>query len=335
MQTKKAVINTLNDEYRSTFEEMGFVKLKGLLSQEEVSILRAAMGLALETFNQSPNSYNVTAAADSFWKEEAANDDQGSSQHDLATLGTAVRNSRLPRLIDEPTDGVPRGNFLLDTGIWRRAPQLATFALFGKLPSLTADLLGASRIRYYDDQMFIKEAGAIDRVAFHQDVPYFHLDGASGCVFWIPLDSVKAGGGRIGYIPGSHRWKQTFKPNIFVSEMPFPGAEGIDMPRIEADPESYNVQYVDAEPGDVLVHHFLTVHGSEGNSRGARRRAFSLRYCDAELRYRHRVGAPAQPLHKQDVKDGDVLDDRFHPLVWPPANDNDGHLAALARRRVA
>jgi ectoine hydroxylase-related dioxygenase (phytanoyl-CoA dioxygenase family) len=184
---------------------------------------------------------------------------------------------------------------------------------------IAAELLGVSRVRYYDDQMFIKEPGAVDRAAFHQDVPYFHLDGDCGCVFWIPLNSVKAGGGRVGYIPGSHRWQKMFKANVFVSELPFPGAEGVDMPKIDADPEAYGVQYLEAEPGDVLVHHFLTVHGSEGNRSDTPRSAFSLRYCDANIRYRTRPGAPAQPLHKQDMRDGDPLDDTIHPIVWPPA----------------
>ena len=106
-------------------------------------------------------------------------------------------------------------------------------------------------------------------------MPYFHLDGDCGCVFWIPLNKVRAGGGRIGYIPGSHRWRKMFKANVFVSELPFPGAEGVDMPRIDADPEAYGVEYLEAEPGDVLVHHFLTVHGSEGNRSDTPRGAFS------------------------------------------------------------
>jgi ectoine hydroxylase-related dioxygenase (phytanoyl-CoA dioxygenase family) len=89
------------------------------------------------------------------------------------------------------------------------------------------------------------------------------------------------------------------------------------MPAIDKDPEAFGVRYIDVEPGDVLVHHFLTVHGSEGNRGTSARPAFSLRYCDAELRYRYRQGAPPQPLHRAGTKDGDALDDAIHPVVWP------------------
>lgn len=121
----------------------------------------------------------------------------------------------------------------------------------------------------------------------------------------------------MGYIPGSHRWGQAFKPNIFVSTLPFPGSEGADMPPVEEKPETYGVEYVEVEPGDVVVHHFLTVHGSEGNRGDRTRSAFSLRYCDAEARYRHRAGAPPQPLHRQDMADGEALDDVIHPRIAP------------------
>jgi hypothetical protein len=306
----------LTDSQRKQFSQWGFVKLPGLLSPTEVILLRLAMARAQLTFQQSPNSYNVTSAADCVWNSEAL-DDQGSTQHDLAALAAAIRMSNLPRLSDKGPDEGPRGNFLLDTGVWRRVPELASFAVGSRLGEISAQLLGAQKVRFYDDQMFIKEPGAVDRAAFHQDLPYFHLDGDCGCVFWIPLNSVKAGGGRVGYIPGSHRWDKMFKANVFISELPFPGAEGADMPKIEANPEAYGVQYLEAEPGDVLVHHFLTVHGSEGNRSNIARAAFSLRYCNAEMRYRHRPGAPAQPLHKKGMQDGDPLDDMIHPITWP------------------
>ncbi|HEX5278532.1 MAG TPA: phytanoyl-CoA dioxygenase family protein [Micropepsaceae bacterium] len=328
MQSADSFPVELTDAQRRRFSEYGFVRLNGVLTADDVAMLRQAMARAQTSFDLSPNSYNVTVAADSVWNQQAV-DDQGSVQHDLAALAAAIRASDLPRLADPPAAGAKRGNFLLDTGVWRRVPELARFALGEKLAGMSAQLLDAPCVRFYDDQMFIKEPGAVDRAAFHQDVPYFHLDGDSGCVFWIPLNSVKAGGGRVGYIPGSHRWHKMFKANVFISELPFPGAEGEDMPKIEANPEAYGVDYLEAEPGDVLVHHFLTVHGSEGNRSNTLRAAFSLRYCDAEMRYRHRPGAPAQPLHKTNMNDGDALDDDIHPIVWPKARRSGSAVKSL------
>lgn len=317
----QAVSHRATDGVVEQFRSQGYVKLKGVLPHEVVEQLRRMSSAAVETFGRSPNAYNVTQAADALWaaKEIAAN---GATQHDLNALARAIAESPLPRLLDEPAPEQVRGSFLLDTGVWRRVPELARFALASELPAIAASLLDAAAVRFYDDQLFIKEPGAIDRVAFHQDFPYFHLDAARGCVFWIPLDPVPEGSGRLGYIPGSHLWRKVFKPNIFASETPFPGSFGAEMPNIDADPETYGVQYIAAEPGDVLVHHFLTVHGSEGNRGASQRRAFSLRYCDSNVRYRFRPGSPPQPLHRANNDDGDELDPNIHPLVWPrqPAN---------------
>lgn len=298
------------------FWKFGYVKLTGVLSEEKVDLMRDAMDRAIETFDESPSSYNATAVGDAFWSEEEAIDDQGSVQHDLHALSAAIRKSGFRRLVDEAPTSLPRGRFLIDTSVWRREPRLAEFSKKGTIPEIAATLLAVERLRFFDDQLFVKEAGAQDRAAFHQDLSYFHLDGTCGCVVWIPLDPVRRGGGAMGYIPASHMWGQTFNPNVFLCEMASPGSTGQDLPPVEAFPEHYGVQYVEAEPGDIVIHHFQTIHGSEGNQLNRSRRAFSLRYCDADIRYRFRPGAPLQPLHPSNVRDGDCLDDLTHPVVW-------------------
>lgn len=309
--------STIGQTHIAHFHKHGYVKLPGLLDRREIARLREAMCDAVRTFASSPNSYDVTAAADSFWTDEAVNDNTGSTQYDLDALAQYVRRSGRRRLVDPGLAGQQRGRFLLDTSVWRRVPALAELAISGPFAELAATLLEVGQIRFYDDQLFIKEAGAVDRAAFHQDFPYFHLSAPTGCVFWIPLDFVNPAGGRLGYVPGSHRWGEVYKPNIFISSLAFPGSDGADMPAVDDNPEAFGVQYIDMAPGDVLVHHFLTVHGSEGNSAGTPRRAFSLRYCDADLTYKQRAGAPAQPLHNPGAKNGDRLDDTVHPLAWP------------------
>lgn len=113
-----------------------------------------------------------------------------------------------------------------------------------------------------------------------------------------------------------YEWGEVFNPNIFASRMAFPGSAARDLPDIESAPNDFGVVYVDADPGDVIVHHFLTMHGSEGNVGGNDRRVFSLRYCDSRIRYRRRPGAPAQPLHKADLRDGKPLSEAYHPIAY-------------------
>jgi len=296
------------------FRAKGFVKLEGFLNAREVAGLRKAMDEALFGFARSPNAFDVTAAGDLLWREGGARTDPVPAF--LKDIADAVHRAKLPRLRERARPFRARGKFLIDTSIWRRNKRLAGFALDGPLGAACAALLGAGRIRFFDDQFFIKQAGALDRAAFHQDLSYCHLDGALGCAVWIPLDRVRRGSGAVGYVPGSHRWPGLYNPNILAGTLALPGSEGPDLPRIESDPEAFGVVYMDADPGDVVIHHFLTVHGSEGNTSLNARRAFSLRYCDATIRYRRRAGAPDQPLHRADARDGEPLDGAIHPIVF-------------------
>ena len=73
----------------------------------------------------------------------------------------------------------------------------------------------------------------------------------------------------------------------------------------------------DVEPGDVVVHHYRTVHGAPANgSATRRRRAISVRYCCDDIRYRIRPGVP-QKAHHAEVRDGDALGGDDCPEVWP------------------
>lgn len=305
----------LSAEEITAFRRDGFVRLPAILDAREVDLLRAAMNEAVSTLSASPNSYDVTTTADALWKPDASVE-ADATQHDLQALAAAVRAAGYPRLLEKALQTERRGRFLVDTSVWRRVDDLAVFALDGPLPAIAADLLAIDEVRYYDDQLFVKEAGALDRAAFHQDLSYFNLGGTCGCVAWIPLDTVRRGSGAMAYVPGSHLWGEVFNPNIFASRMPFPGSAGRNLPDIESNLENFDVVYIDADPQDVIIHHFLTVHGSEGNTGSNDRRAFSLRYCDSRIKFHHRPGAPPQPLHQADMNEGDDLPDAYHPIAY-------------------
>jgi ectoine hydroxylase-related dioxygenase (phytanoyl-CoA dioxygenase family) len=79
----------------------------------------------------------------------------------------------------------------------------------------------------------------------------------------------------------------------------------------------YDIVHFDVEPGDVIVHHYRTIHGAGGNhSRYQVRRAASLRYCGDDIRFETRPWAPKQLHHTQRLSDGDPLSDPDFPVVW-------------------
>jgi hypothetical protein len=82
--------------------------------------------------------------------------------------------------------------------------------------------------------------------------------------------------------------------------------------------DHYDIVSYELEPGDMLVHHHLTVHGSAGNATFRQtRRTASLRYCGDDIRFKFRPYAPAQAHFHHQLKDGDPLDCAQFPVVWP------------------
>jgi ectoine hydroxylase-related dioxygenase (phytanoyl-CoA dioxygenase family) len=235
---------------------------------------------------------------------------------DLTAMGQALADAGEEVLAEGPPGG---GRFASGVDHWRTQPAFRAFALESPLPALAAALLGATTLRLYEDSVLVKEPGARERTAWHQDLGYFHVEGSQLCTTWTALDPVRRESGAVQYVRGSHRWDRTFRPNLFVSPMEIPGTAGDTVPDVDALAAAGAVEIVsfDTEPGDVTVHHARTLHAAGANhTTDQRRRAISVRYCGDDARTLRRPGAPLKD-HQRDLPDGRELADAEHPVAWP------------------
>lgn len=116
---------------------------------------------------------------------------------------------------------------------------------------------------------------------------------------------------------GAHTWRREFAPNLFFAQTSIPGSSGESLDDIEANPLRYDLVRFQVDPGDVVIHHFRTVHGAGGNRSSHPRRTPSLRYSGDDMRYWHRLGTPDQPYQHHALREGDTLDSEAFPVVWP------------------
>jgi ectoine hydroxylase-related dioxygenase (phytanoyl-CoA dioxygenase family) len=247
--------------------------------------------------------------------DQAALEAMSDGQYNIAGLMEYVKASGKPLLIDRPTNS--KGSFFLDSGIAARQRDFRNFSLHGPAPEIAAALLASTQVNFFGDQIFVKEPGTRERTAFHQDATYFEIEGEQCCVLWIPTDPVTLEGGTMQYWRGSHRDGTLYQPNVFITQTPFPEAGGVPIPDIEGHISDYDIVHFDVEPGDVLVHHYRTVHGAGGNNtRYQVRRAASLRYCGDDIRFQTRPWAPRQLHHTQRLDDGAPLSGPDFPIVW-------------------
>ena len=283
----------LTTEQKQQYEEQGFVKLEGALDQKWVEVLERAIARVTEEAEEHPRIANLTA------------------------MKEAVEETGFPR-VDGPILRPGRSDFLISHNGWDWNDELREIAFRSPLAGIAAQLMGAEQIRFYFDQTFIKPAGSKLRTQFHQDLGYWTCKGDQICTFWTPIDHVDRDNGAMGYVPGSHRWTEKYMANVFVSPDPIPGQEGEQLPDIEANEDKYGVVYLDCEPGDVIVHHVKTVHGSTGNTTTNRpRRSVGLRYTGDDVTYHLPPGLPPESTPVADyLEDGDPLSGELFPLIW-------------------
>jgi ectoine hydroxylase-related dioxygenase (phytanoyl-CoA dioxygenase family) len=161
--------------------------------------------------------------------------------------------------------------------------SLRSFELSSALPGVVAAILRTDQLRFFVDHIFLKEPGSLLQTAYHQDAPYFPFDGEQAAVCWVPVDAVTKENGAMRYVRGSHRWRE-HSPTTLITADRTHGSRAPLLPEIDA--QHFDVLSWDADPGDTIIHHPRTVHGSTGNvSTNKRRLAASIRYCGDDVRW--------------------------------------------------
>lgn len=216
--------------------------------------------------------------------------------------------------VDDP------GRFVEDFRRWQDVPQIEQLALHSRVPLYAADLLApwsdAGPVRFYHDHVLVKEGGTNQRTPWHQDQPYYNVDG-HGTSAWIPVDPVPATG-CLQLMPGSHHgpWKM---PRTFLDGKAKWFAEGSleELPDIDADPESFDLRSYQLEPGDAIFFDFLTIHGAPGFPFAGRRRVLSLRYLAGDARHAPRDWTTSPPFEelRAEIPAGAPMDHPLFPVV--------------------
>jgi hypothetical protein len=307
----------VTDSEIDRFEIDGVVLLRGVYPPEWVEYLRAAM---TEVFDREPDAGKVGGTTTG--KSETGD------RTDMVDLVGRIRRADPDADVALSGDAEPRGRSIVETAACMWNDAVRRHHIQGPLPEIVAALTRSTEVALYSDQLFLKGPGSAIRTPWHQDKPYFLLQGTKVAVCWVPVDPVTIENGAMGYVIGSHRWGKTFVLSDFVSRTKaFPEVGGITMagldplPPLESEPEQFDIRYFDAEPGDVIVHHWATLHGSTGNvSATSMRRAASVRYAGDDVTFLRRASSPEPFRNTIMLDDGDPLvKDHHFTRVWPRA----------------
>ena len=210
------------------------------------------------------------------------------------------------------------GAFVEDFCRWQQIPQIERLARRSRVPAIAAALLATPQVRFYHDHVLVKEGRTRQRTPWHQDQPYYNVDGR-GVSAWITVDPVPEDG-CLELAAGSHRgpW---LMPRTFLNREArwFPEGSLAELPDIDADRGAFDIRRFDLQPGDAIFFDFLTVHGAPGFPHPGRRRILSLRYLSAEARHAPRAWRTSPPFDGLDAElpAGVAMDHPLFPVVWP------------------
>jgi ectoine hydroxylase-related dioxygenase (phytanoyl-CoA dioxygenase family) len=224
-----------------------------------------------------------------------------------------------PYALDVAGAGEP-GRFFEDYCNWSRIPEFHAFVWKSPCAAIAAQFMGSRTAQFFHEHVIVKEPGTDKPTPWHQDIPYYCVDGSQTISIWIALDPIPRASCP-EFVAGSHRWPKLIRPSHWSDDSDFyqSDLDFTDLPDIDANPDRYEVMRWDLEPGDALLFSFRTLHGAPGNSTTTRRRGFSARWVGDDVSFVQRSGRTSPPFPGIGLETGERLREDWFPVVWPEA----------------
>jgi ectoine hydroxylase-related dioxygenase (phytanoyl-CoA dioxygenase family) len=200
---------------------------------------------------------------------------------------------------------------------WTRIPAFERVIRESPAAEVAADLMGSARVQVFHDHVLVKEPGTAKPTPWHQDGPYYFVEGSQTVSFWSPLDPVTDA--TLRCVAGSHLWPKPVLPKRWLAGGDFYPDPEAYMPVPDPDAEGMDIREWAMEPGDAVAFDFRTLHGARGNTTANRRRAFSLRLVGDDARYVERPGPTSPPFPGHGMRPGERLREDWFPVVWSRA----------------
>jgi ectoine hydroxylase-related dioxygenase (phytanoyl-CoA dioxygenase family) len=258
--------------------------------------------------------------ADAFRRDGAVCVRDAFSVEDLALAEEAIEQnlaapSERALVASRPDDP---GRFFEDFCNWQRLAGIEAVMRTSPAAAIAGHLMGSEQVRFYHDHVLVKEPGTTQRTPWHQDQPYYNVEGSQTCSVWLPVDPVSRAA-TLEFVVGSHLgpW---LMPRTFMDNQAkwFPDGALEELPDIEGDRSAFEIVGWELEPGDAVFFNMLTLHCAGGVEGPRRRRALSLRFLGDDVRHAPRAWrtSPDFPGLAEALPAGVPLDHPLFPVVW-------------------
>ncbi len=217
-----------------------------------------------------------------------------------------------------------------DSQAWQQIDEYQQFIYESPAAELAGKVLKARKINFFFDAVFIRSPGTQFSTPWHQDEPYWSIEGYDTCTIWMPLVPVRKENA-LAFVPGSHLDNSIFdQPNFGdlnpdnktdVDQVNFSGIAEDSIPDIDANPEEYGVISWDMEPGDCVAFNSRILHGGSGKlPEETGLEVFTTKWLgdDARIKFRECGMDPDHSaiMTEHGLKPGDRPGTDLYPCVW-------------------
>lgn len=206
--------------------------------------------------------------------------------------------------------------FFQDYCNFERFPGLRAFVHESPAGMVAAQLMRSRTARFFHDHILVKRPGTSLVTPWHQDQPYYCVEGQQSVSFWTPLDPV-ARQVCMECVAGSHEWSKTdYEPQRFDGSALYEKNDFAELPDIDVDRAAFDLRGWDMRPGDAIAFNFRTIHGAPANQSAVGRRVVSTRWVGDDARWAVRGGPTSPPFPHIDLPDGAPFDAPEFPVVY-------------------
>ncbi len=217
-----------------------------------------------------------------------------------------------------------------DHTAWQGIEEYRKFIFNSPAAQICGQLMRSTTINFFFDSVFVRSTGTQFETPWHQDEPYWSVEGYDACSIWMPLGPVKRKNA-LSFVPGSHRLKTVFKQYNFgdlnpvrkknVDQVDFSDIAEQEFPDINADPKRFGVVSWDMQAGDCIAFNGRTMHGGSGKlDDDCELRVFTTKWVGDDVRIKFR-DCGMDPDHsadmiEKDLKPGDRPGTNLYPRIW-------------------
>lgn len=241
---------------------------------------------------------------------------KGEKLQKLSSALDYARNNPSP-MARETKDSDGNTIFFTDFFTYKKNSEIRSILQDMDFTNLLSQISGATELRLFHDHVLIK-TGDAPETPWHQDRPYYLVDGPISFSVWMTPDVVPVSES-LAFIRGSHALNREFSPVSFDDGKVIGQRAEFEQltPEEVENIAQAGVLTFSLQPGDGLMFDNRIIHKAMRGVQQANRRALSIRFVGDGAFLTEKVVNPTPPFHRMGlrVKEGKPVPDAWFPKI--------------------